>query len=946
MNLLLTLFVFLNTPFYRAPIKAPLPQIENNIVWVYFTDKGFRTETEYERIMGNFIPPISDEAIQRRINYSGKVFDYDDLPVYQKYIDEIVNLGAELRTVSYWLNAASFRMPPPLAERIHNLPFVYNFTQVGIHTQEIADALNINQSNDTDSKNPDTALYRRFYGLSYEQNKMLGIPSVFNKGYTGSRVKLAILDTGLKRKHNALKNLKIFKEHDFLGGDNFFISRTPGIIESIPNLSNISLTNTPQLFKTGSNRLFLFYAADTFLNQLPYRGVFYSYSDNQGRTWSNHQPIFITEAWDMSIPTISVSGKDSVVYLAWQDLYPHYPNAPTTKLYLRHFINTVPRPIDTLSTGGKNPNIFTKDTNLYITYTNPDSNLYFRKASIYYITPILYAPVSVGTFTEPIINPLVLVDSLGEIEIFALGQHSQKIYHYVSTDTGRYFNPASVNPISTSASAIQAQITGNTIYLLYKDYSVSPNVKITLQKSTDGGNIWGDKKSVTDDLLTLGDFSFAIKDTIFVTYEKQSNIYLVKSSDFGNTWTEPVLITNDFSYAPRVNNINNQSLLIWLQRGDNNTDYDTTQDYLEQPNHGTRMASIIAGYQPYALVGTAPGVDLLICKTELYKTKFGDLHESTTEEDIWIQGLEWAEREGAQVISSSLGYRSWYVEKDFDGRTIPVSIAAGLAAKRGVIIVSAMGNRDTTAFPWPNPYIVAPGDAIGILTAGGVSKSLTAWLGTGIGPTYDGRIKPDLSALADTAIVVAPDSIDSYEGSIGTSCATALIAGCCAVILEAHPEWNADSVKNALFATSSLSMPNCTLGYGIPNIDSLLKVFPAKRPEFEKDRLADPYPNPYINQNQGKIYFPLLLMRKPATASAKIRIYTISGELIKTLILNAQFLPSPGRYGVDGAKTELDNIGAFWNGENEDSKKVSSGLYFAVLTTSFGQDLKKFAVIR
>jgi len=946
MNLLLTLFVFLNTPFYRAPIKAPLPQIENNIVWVYFTDKGFRTETEYERIIGNFIPPISDEAIQRRINYSGKVFDYDDLPVCQKYIDEIVNLGAELRTVSYWLNAASFRISPPLAERIYNLPFVYNFTQVGIHTQEIADALNINQSNDTDSKNPDTASYRKFYGLSYEQNKMLGIPSVFNKGYTGSRVKLAILDTGLKRKHNALKNIRIFKEHDFLSGDNFFISRTPGIIESITTLRNIYLTQSPQLFKTASNRLFLFYSADTFLNISGpvYRGLFSSYSNNLGQNWSNPQAVFITETYNMSIPVVSTSGKDSIVYFAWQDLLPQAPGAPITKLYLKYFVNTNPSS-STIALGfGKNPNIFTKDTNLYITYTNPDSNLYFRKASIYYITPILYASVSVGTFTEPIIHPLVLVDSLGEIEIFALGRHSQNIFHYKSINGGVNFQQ--LPSIDSSASLVKAQIIGNTIYLFYKDYSLSPTVKISFRKSTDGGNIWTGKTTIPQDFLTLGDFSFVVKDTIFVTYEMQGNIYLIKSADSGNTWNEPTSIIQDFSFLPRVTTINNQPLLVWLQRGDNNTDYDTTQDYLEQPNHGTRMASIIASYQPYSMVGTAPGVDLLIVKTELFKAKSGWTYETTTEEDIWIQGLEWAEREGAQVISSSLGYRSWYVEKDFDGRTIPVSIAAGLAAKRGVIIVSAMGNRDTTAFPWPNPYIVAPGDAIGILTAGGVSKSLTAWLRTGIGPTYDGRIKPDLSALADTAIVVAPDSIDSYEGSIGTSCATALIAGCCAVILEAHPEWNADSVKNALFATSSLSMPNCTLGYGIPNIDSLLKVFPAKRPEFEKDRLADPYPNPYINQNQGKIYFPLLLMRKPATASAKIRIYTISGELIKTLILNAQFLPSPGRYGVEGNITELENIGAFWNGENEDSKKVSSGLYFAVLATSFGQDLKKFAVIR
>jgi len=940
MNLLISLLIFCNTPYYRAPVKEAPPQIEGKIVWVYFTDKGFRTEREYEKVIENFVSQLSEDAIERRLNYSGRVFDFDDLPVYQRYIDEIVSLGGKMRTVSNWLNAVSFEINPAIIERLYYLPFVYNIAPVAIQTEKIIDGIDIERDCKSSEKIDTT-----FYGLSYLQNKMLGIPSVFNKGYTGSRVKLGLLDTGLKRKHNALNYLKIFKEHDFLGGDNFFIAKSINNIEAIPQLSNISLAAAPQFYKTASNRLFIFYTADTIINDQPYRGLFCTYSNNLGVSWSDTQALYITLTYNMSLPTVSVSGKDSVVYVAWQDLLPQAPYQPVTNNYLGYFTNTQWNSGPQLG-NGKNPNIFAKGNNLYITYTNNDSILYFRRADISYVTPLLLNPVVVSTFNEPIANPVIVTDSVGEIEIFALGLHSQVIYHYKSTDNGYNFDTLAI--IDSFAGPFKVQISGNQIYLAYKDYTNSPNVKITLRKSFDGGNNWSSKDSATSPLLTMGDFSLAGKDTIYIAYEMQGNIYLTKSTDIGNTWTEANLIAQDFNYSPKVNIVNNQPYIIWFQRGDNNTDYEEGKDFLEQPNHGTRMASLIAGYQPRSLIGTAPGVDLLICKTELFKARTGYTYETTTEEDIWVQGLEWAERQGAQVISSSLGYRSWYTDKDFDGRTIPISVAAGLAAKRGVIIVSAMGNRDTLSFPWPHPYIVAPGDAFDIITAGGVTKALTPWLRTGIGPTYDGRIKPELSALADTAIVVAPDSTDSYEGSIGTSCATALLAGCCAVILEAHPNWNADSVRHALFTTASLNVPNCTLGYGIPNIDSLLKIYPPTRVEYEKDQLGYPLPNPYLNLIDAKIYFPLLLMKKPFFA--EIRIFTITGELIKVIDLNKDLL-SLGRYVVEqntaqSDRTELENIGAVWDGKNEAGKKVASGLYFALLRTSNGEDLKKFAVVR
>ncbi|MDW7987752.1 MAG: S8 family serine peptidase [candidate division WOR-3 bacterium] len=256
-----------------------------------------------------------------------------------------------------------------------------------------------------------------------------------------------------------------------------------------------------------------------------------------------------------------------------------------------------------------------------------------------------------------------------------------------------------------------------------------------------------------------------------------------------------------------------------------------------------------------------------------------------------------------------------------------------------------MGNAPLNFFPWPSRYIVAPGDAFDIITAGGVKRDSSPWRSqtsaTGLGPTFDGRIKPDLVALADAVTIVNPDDSSEYLASSGTSCATALIAGICALILEAHPNWNADSVKQALFSTASLSVPNCTLGFGIPNVDSVLKVYPSRIPTFQKNTLAAPYPVPFVLGTNEKIYFPFYLMNTPRWA--ELRIYSLSGDLIKKIELAPQDINVPGRY-ID--YQTLNRIGAYWDGKNAAGEFCASGIYFVVFESSFGSDRKIFALVR
>jgi hypothetical protein len=552
---------------------------------------------------------------------------------------------------------------------------------------------------------------------------------------------------------------------------------------------------------------------------------------------------------------------------------------------------------------------------------------------------------------EPLAGLQIAVEPNGVADIITTGLKSGRIAQFRTTDGGTTF--AKLNePVAAGAARTRLIQHDPRRLLMYEDRSESTFSRLATLGSKDDGLTWSAAGTVTDSVFSIGGYDLVSDSLSAVTlvYETGGFLNRTASTDFGSTWAAPVLIdSTGFDAMPVLATTGNGPTALWFKLGDDSAVWqaaDTAKFSREQPSHGTKMASLIAGYQQGGVIGVAPGVDLLIAKTELYKVSSGNFYEYVMEEDAYIEALEWADRMGADVVSTSLGYRNWYGDSQFDGKTAPISIAASIAAKRGMLIVTAMGNRSTDNYPpWPEPFIVAPGDADGVITAGGVEKDMLPWRGTGTGPTSDGRIKPDLVALSDTVAVVSPDSEDYLEGSAGTSDATALIAGACALLKEAHPHWSADSVKAVLFATATRSVKSDTFGFGVPRVDSAYKLFPPDSiTDVPGDQIGVIFPNPFIPASQPKVYFQLDVTR-PAS-EARISIFSASGALIDTITLDATIMSRPGRYGVNGDVALLEQIGAYWDGRNEAGKPVSSGLYIAVLQTTFGRGTAKFALVR
>ena len=256
-------------------------------------------------------------------------------------------------------------------------------------------------------------------------------------------------------------------------------------------------------------------------------------------------------------------------------------------------------------------------------------------------------------------------------------------------------------------------------------------------------------------------------------------------------------------------------------RGDGDTQYDPGDpgDNRRSNDHGTYTWSTLGGFAPGHLVGGAYRAGFVLAKTEDVGV------EVHAEEDNYIAALEWADSLGADVVSTSLGYRdfdngNFYRARDFDGETIPITRATTIAAERGIVVVTANGNEGPAA-----SSLVAPADgkrliAVGAVDAGGQIAQFSSR-----GPTADGRIKPDVCALGVSTYCASAFSPNSYARVNGTSLSTPLMGALAALIVEARPDWPPDSVAAALRRSGDRAAePDNEYGWGIPDGPQALRL--------------------------------------------------------------------------------------------------------------------------
>ena len=232
------------------------------------------------------------------------------------------------------------------------------------------------------------------------------------------------------------------------------------------------------------------------------------------------------------------------------------------------------------------------------------------------------------------------------------------------------------------------------------------------------------------------------------------------------------------------------------------------EDISGQHNHGTYTWSALGGAAEGNLYGPAYKADFILAKTEDMRS------ETPIEEDNWTAGMEWADSIGADVISSSLAYSDWYTFEDYDGNTCITTIAADIAASLGIVVCNSNGNGGPGS-----STMIAPADADSVIAVGAVNSSETIASFSSRGPTYDGRIKPEVCAQGVATRCASPSSITSFTYASGTSLSCPLLGGAAALVIQAHPDWTPVQVREALMQTAdNAATPNNAYGWGIIDV--------------------------------------------------------------------------------------------------------------------------------
>jgi serine protease AprX len=246
-----------------------------------------------------------------------------------------------------------------------------------------------------------------------------------------------------------------------------------------------------------------------------------------------------------------------------------------------------------------------------------------------------------------------------------------------------------------------------------------------------------------------------------------------------------------------------------------------SKNVFQYDDHGTMVLSTIGAEVPDLFTGGAYKANFSLFVTEDVGS------ELRIEEYNWLFAAERADSAGVDIISSSLGYNDFdgtnmdYTLQQMDGSTAVSTRAAQMAADRGVLVVCSAGNEGNDP-SWG--IITAPADAVDVIAVANVNSNGQRSSSSSIGPSADGRTKPDLAALGSGVKVIRANGLISSASGTSLSCPliTALAAG---VWQRYSTLTNKELIELLKRTASRANFPNNEIGYGIPNYTGVVNYF-------------------------------------------------------------------------------------------------------------------------
>ena len=241
--------------------------------------------------------------------------------------------------------------------------------------------------------------------------------------------------------------------------------------------------------------------------------------------------------------------------------------------------------------------------------------------------------------------------------------------------------------------------------------------------------------------------------------------------------------------------------------------------------HGTPVCGIIAGNGRRSegrYRGIAPESHLVVGKI-LDSNGNGSISH-ILEAVRWI--IENRQRYNIRVLNISVGSESTEVDEQ---KSILVQ-SVNAAWDSGIVVVVAAGNNGPKRMS-----VTSPGISRKVITVGSSDDHKTVLLGgsrihnySGRGPTRRMIQKPDVVAPGSNIISCSLSyygNNSGYTARSGTSMATPIVSGACAVFLNKYPGLTNEDVKRCIQITATdLRLPRNQQGYGLLNLEALMSA--------------------------------------------------------------------------------------------------------------------------
>lgn len=212
-------------------LPSGILQSQTHKYWIFLKDKGpdrssfiarkYSLNPEDLSVLG-----LTERAIERRLKMhpDGAVIDVTDIPLHTPHLAALRQLGIRTLRRSKWLNAVSAELSREQVNDVMRLPFVHEVRPVAAFLRKEP----VVQKSTPQVLTPEATAHVFDYGPSLTQLELIRIPELHDMGITGAGVLIGMLDTGFRWKdHEALMNIKVTAEHDFINNDSVTANEEP-----------------------------------------------------------------------------------------------------------------------------------------------------------------------------------------------------------------------------------------------------------------------------------------------------------------------------------------------------------------------------------------------------------------------------------------------------------------------------------------------------------------------------------------------------------------------------------------------------------------------------------------------------------------------------------------------------------------------------------------------